>query len=209
MSVREWRRSAPGQGRLAPARALHHFGEQRTGCRGRVGMADLGEQRRQTVRQLRRTFGEPCARSAIHPRRVGREVGERAPAAAGVSVRGREIEVDVAAEACRRVDALGLAPRPLRPLLEHLPDRGGDQVVLGLEVGVETTVGQADLGHHPGDSNSLRPVGADRLGGGLQDPLPRLFLVFGAIAHGLAVSVYMTHIISRTGDRQEGDERAT
>ncbi len=81
--------------------------------------------------------------------------------------------------------SVSAANRP-RAVLEHLADRGGHQIVLGGEVGVEAAVGQAGLGHHLGDADLVRPLGADRLGRLLQNPLPGLLLVLGVVAHGLA-----------------------
>ena len=101
---------------------------------------------------------------------------------------GREIEVDVAGQASGGV--VGFGRQPLAALTEHLADGGGDQVILGREVGIEAAVRQAGLGHHLGHPNLVRTVGADGVGRSAQHPAAGLLLVLGLVAHGLRPHQY-------------------
>src|SRR5687768_8633663 len=67
-------------------------------------------------------------------------------------------------------------------LLAHLlGDRGGDEVVLGVEVGVEGAVGQPRVGHERGNARSVDPVTLEPPTGRLDDPPPGRFLVLLAV----------------------------
>jgi hypothetical protein len=58
-------------------------------------------------------------------------------------------------------------------------DGGGDQVVLGGEVGVEGAVGQPGVGHERGDPGAVDAVALEPAAGRLDDPQPgRLLVLF-------------------------------
>jgi hypothetical protein len=57
-----------------------------------------------------------------------------------------------------------------------------DEVVLGLEVGVEGSVGQPGIRHERGDAGSVDPVQLEPLAGPFDDPLPRHLLVLLGVA---------------------------
>ena len=81
----------------------------------------------------------------------------------------------------------GTAGRPLaeaRALFaEFIGERGGDQVVLGCEVGVEGAVGQPRVGHERGDPRAVDAVALEPAAGRLDDPLPGRLLVLLAVPH--------------------------
>jgi hypothetical protein len=60
---------------------------------------------------------------------------------------------------------------------ELVGDRGGDQVFLGWEVGVEGAVGQPGVGHERGDPGAVDAVLLEPAAGRLDDPPPRRLLV--------------------------------
>src|SRR5207244_3114398 len=61
---------------------------------------------------------------------------------------------------------------------ELVGDRGGDQVVLGGEVGVEGAVSQPGVGHERGDPGAVDAVALEPAARRLDDPLPGYLLVF-------------------------------
>ncbi len=77
---------------------------------------------------------------------------------------------------CRRAQALAL-------LAELVGDRGDDQVVLGVEVGVERAVGQSRVGHERGDPRAVDAVGLEPAPGRLDDPPPRHLLALSPVSH--------------------------
>jgi hypothetical protein len=80
----------------------------------------------------------------------------------------------------------------LARVLEHLPDRLGDQFVLGAEMGVETAVSQPGFGHDRRHTDPVGALGADGPCGGVQHLLAGLLLVVFVVAHGLRVLYMMT-----------------
>ena len=62
-----------------------------------------------------------------------------------------------------------------------LGDRGGDEVVLGREVGVEGAVGQPGVRHQRGDARSVDAVSLEPAAGRLDDPPSRRLLVVFAV----------------------------
>jgi hypothetical protein len=108
-----------------------------------------------------------------------RQAGRRRAAVAGiVAVLSREVVTHVLLDC-------GAAGHPLaeaRALFAELVgDRGGDQVVLGCEVGVEGAVGQPRVGHERGDPGAVDAVALEPAADRLDDPPPcRLLVLVGA-----------------------------
>ena len=93
-----------------------------------------------------------------------------------VAVPDREVLADELFDA-------GARPLPvaLALLAQLVGDRGGDEVVLGVEVGVERAVGQPCVRHERGDAGAVDAVALEPPTGRLDDPPPGRFLVFLAV----------------------------
>jgi NAD(P)-dependent dehydrogenase (short-subunit alcohol dehydrogenase family) len=71
-------------------------------------------------------------------------------------------------------------------------DAGGGEGVLGLEVSVETAVGESGRLHHPRDADAVESVLAEHLRRRIQD----LLVPFGGVLHGIAHGIHDTHHVS-------------
>ena len=101
--------------------------------------------------------------------------GGRAAVAGVVAVLDRKVFthvlLDSGAAGRHRAEAFALSA-------ELVGDRGGDQVFLGWEVGVEGAVGQPGVGHERRDPGAIDAVALEPAASRLDDPLPGRLLVF-------------------------------
>ena len=106
--------------------------------------------------------------------------GGRAAVAGVVAVLDRKVFthvlLDSGAAGRHRAEAFAL-------FAELVGDRGGDQVFLGWEVGVEGAVGQPGVGHERGDPGAVDAVALEPAAGRLDDPLPGRLLVLCPVPH--------------------------
>ena len=110
------------------------------------------------------------------------EQGGGGAAVAGVvAVLNRQVLTHELLEAPARPGAPLAEARAL--FAELVGDRGGDQVVLGCEVGVEGAVGQPRVGHERGDPGAVDAVALEPAAGRLDDPPPCRLLVLLAVPH--------------------------
>src|SRR5690242_18274657 len=78
---------------------------------------------------------------------------------------------------------LEIGAKPLLALPERVQEDGTDQILLGIEVGVEGTVGQPGRRHDTGKTSRRDAVLAELRRGHLDDVRPRRVLVSLLVAH--------------------------
>src|SRR5215831_20675360 len=74
---------------------------------------------------------------------------------------------------------------PRKTFLEHRAGCLRDQLVLAIEVRIETAMSQTQLSHQGSDSRALHPVTPELLSSLLQKPVMGLIFVLARIAHSI------------------------
>src|SRR5712691_764251 len=74
---------------------------------------------------------------------------------------------------------------PRKTVLEHRASCLGDQLVLAIEVCIETAMSQTQLSHQRSDSRALHPVTPELLSSLLQEPVMGLIFVLVRVAHSV------------------------
>src|SRR5215469_9717474 len=72
---------------------------------------------------------------------------------------------------------------PRKTVLEHRSRCLRDQLVLAIEVGIETAMSQTQLSHQRSNSGALHPVTPKLLSSLLQEPVVGLIFVLARVAH--------------------------
>src|SRR5215469_6364729 len=73
--------------------------------------------------------------------------------------------------------------QPRKIVLEHRPGCLRDQLVLAIEVCIETAMSQTQLSHQRSNSRALHPVTPELLSSPLQEPIMGLIFVLARVAH--------------------------
>src|SRR6201988_1691744 len=76
-----------------------------------------------------------------------------------------------------------------KTVLEHRTGCLRDQLVLAIEVCIETAMSQTQLSHQRSDSRALHPVTAELLSSLLQEAVMGLFFVLARVAHGYMIVI--------------------
>src|SRR6266851_1266868 len=95
----------------------------------------------------------------------------------------REVEVDIAPQRRSRRFSCRQAIELRRCLVEHLRHGGNHQIVLGSEMGVETSMRKPGLRHHGRDADPMRALGPNRLRRLLENPGPGSLLMLRIVPH--------------------------
>src|SRR5215813_3396539 len=74
---------------------------------------------------------------------------------------------------------------PRKTVLEHRAGCLRDQLVLAIEVCIETTMSQTQLPHQRSDSRALHPATPELLSSLLQEPVMGLIFVLARVAHSI------------------------
>ncbi|KAG0921405.1 hypothetical protein G6F31_020338 [Rhizopus arrhizus] len=102
---------------------------------------------------------------------------------ARLAMGGRQVGVHVGGKAVGGRSSVHALLGAGQRLVEHVFDRGLDQRVLRIEMGVEAAVRHAGLAHHSSHADPVGPVGTHRFRRRLQNAYPRFPFVSVVVAH--------------------------